>query len=412
MENSDSENARAVADRDDEGAAGNDGAADDEVVGERDDGASGRDGAEEAAADRASNERSQGARVTFRDDEDPSSDAEQAAGCDDRDRKEACAACDGRDRKEACAACDDRNRKEACDDRDRKEARKPAKKGDCVWTMYLPSTSGKETHAAASNNYGCEHYKRKSKFVTPCCNKVYTCRFCHDEQETHTVNRKEVTELICVLCDARQSVQATCQSCHCQFGKYTCLECNLFDDEDKNQYHCDGCGICRVGGRDKFFHCAKCNMCLPIQLQNGHTCIENVSHSNCPVCLEDIHTSRIPCHIPDCGHLLHRMCFEELLNSGHYACPSCQVSLLDMTDLWKYLDAEVSLTPMPEEYNDCKTDILCKDCHEECTVKFHIVGLKCLNCGSYNTCRIKGSPCSDPDALNEAAGVTEEKEGS
>lgn len=106
---------------------------------------------------------------------------------------------------------------------------------------------------------------------TPCCNKVYTCRFCHDEQEAHTVNRKEVTELICVLCDTRQPVQATCQNCHCQFGKYTCLECNLFDDEDKNQYHCDGCGICRVGGRDKFFHCAKCNMCLPIQLQNGHT---------------------------------------------------------------------------------------------------------------------------------------------
>lgn len=85
------------------------------------------------------------------------------------------------------------------------------------------------------------------------------------------MNRKEVTELICVLCDTRQPVQATCQNCHCQFGKYTCLECNLFDDEDKNQYHCDGCGICRVGGRDKFFHCAKCNMCLPVQLQNGHT---------------------------------------------------------------------------------------------------------------------------------------------
>jgi len=35
-----------------------------------------------------------------------------------------------------------------------------------------------------------------------------------------------------------------------------------------------------------------------------------------------------------------------------------------MTDLWKYLDAEVSLTPMPEEYKDYKADILCKDCHE------------------------------------------------
>lgn len=384
MQNDDSETTTRTAaerDDDDDDTPSSDGAA--EVAAEdRDDEAPSRDDAEESSADRGNDDdSSHGAEGTVAECDDDSPAAEQAATGADRD------------------------------DRDRKETRK-VKKGDCVWSMYLPSTSGKETLAVASNNYGCEHYKRKSKFVTPCCNKVYTCRFCHDEQEAHTVNRKEVTELICVLCDTRQPVQATCQNCHCQFGKYTCLECNLFDDEDKNQYHCDGCGICRVGGRDKFFHCAKCNMCLPIQLQNGHTCIENVSHSNCPVCLEDIHTSRIPCHIPDCGHLLHRMCFEELLNSGHYACPSCQVSLLDMTDLWKYLDAEVSLTPMPEEYNDCKTDILCKDCHEESTVKFHIVGLKCLNCGSYNTCRIKGSPCSDPDALNEAAGITEEKEGS
>lgn len=99
--------------------------------------------------------------------------------------------------------------------------------------------------------------------------------------------------------------------------QYTCLICNLFDDEDKNQYHCDGCGICRVGGRGRFFHCEVCNMCLPLQLKiDGHRCVENVSRSNCPVCLEDIHTSRIPCHIPDCGHLLHRTCFEELLSSG------------------------------------------------------------------------------------------------
>lgn len=60
-------------------------------------------------------------------------------------------------------------------------------------------------------------------------------------------------------------------------------------------------------------------------------CVENVSRGNCPVCLEDIHTSRMPCHIPDCGHLLHRNCFEELLTFGHYACPICQTSLLDMS---------------------------------------------------------------------------------
>ncbi|KAH9641497.1 hypothetical protein HF086_017833 [Spodoptera exigua] len=99
------------------------------------------------------------------------------------------------------------------------------------------------------------------------------------------------------------------------------------------------------------------------------TCVENVSRSNCPVCLEDIHTSRIPCHIPDCGHLLHRPCFEQLLHSGHYACPTCQTSMIDMTNLWSYLDSEVAATPMPPEYADYKATILCKDCHKLSTVK-------------------------------------------
>ncbi|XP_052896133.1 RING finger and CHY zinc finger domain-containing protein 1 [Anopheles moucheti] len=237
---------------------------------------------------------------------------------------------------------------------------------------------------------GCAHYKRRAKFVTPCCNKFYMCRYCHDENETHFFNRKTVTELICTECDTRQRVQAECEKCGVRFGRYTCLVCNLFDDEDRNQYHCDGCGICRVGGRGRFFHCEVCNMCLPLQLKfDGHRCVENVSRSNCPVCLDDIHTSRIPCHIPDCGHLLHRTCFEELLSSGHYACPTCQTSMMDMNQLWEYLDAEVAATPMPKEYANYYVDILCKDCHKESTVKFHVVGLKCTHCGAYNTCRTK-----------------------
>lgn len=53
--------------------------------------------------------------------------------------------------------------------------------------------------------------------------------------------------------------------------QYTCLICNLFDDEDKSQFHCYLCGICRVGGRGRFFHCQVCNMCLPLQLKtDGH----------------------------------------------------------------------------------------------------------------------------------------------
>ncbi|CAG9861540.1 unnamed protein product [Phyllotreta striolata] len=237
---------------------------------------------------------------------------------------------------------------------------------------------------------GCSHYKRKSKFVTPCCDKVYTCRFCHDENENHTLNRKEVVELICAVCDKRQKVQSNCENCGVLFGRYNCLECNLFDDVDKNQFHCKGCGICRIGGALKFFHCEKCNMCLPVQLEAGHKCVENVSRSNCPICLEDIHTSRIPCHVPPCGHLLHRPCYEGLLSNGLFACPICQHSLMNMEKFWKYWDNEIENTPMPAEYRHCYVGILCKDCHQESTVKFHVVGFKCQHCGSYNTCRNKG----------------------
>lgn len=202
-------------------------------------------------------------------------------------------------------------------------------------------------------------------FQSPCCGKIFSCRFCHDDAETHTFNRKQLEELICTECDTRQKVQINCEKCGVRFGRYTCLICNLFDDDDKNQYHCDSCGICRVGGKDRFFHCEVCNMCLPIQLKTeGHRCVENVSRSNCAVCLEDIHHSRIPCHIPACGHLLHRTCFEQLLVSGYYACPTCQQSMLDMKQLWNYLDTEIGQTPMPKEYENFFVDILCKDCHE------------------------------------------------
>lgn len=262
--------------------------------------------------------------------------------------------------------------------------------GDIYQMASTEQTQSKENPEEGEKRVGCAHYKRRAKFVTPCCNKFYMCRYCHDENETHFFNRRTVTELICTECNWRQRVQAQCEMCGVRFGRYTCLVCNLFDDEDRNQYHCEGCGICRVGGRGRFFHCKVCNMCLPMQLQvEGHKCVENVSRSNCPVCLDDIHTSRIPCHIPFCGHLLHRTCFEELLSSGHYACPTCQTSMMDMNQLWEYLDAEVAATPMPKEYENYIVDILCKDCHKESTVKFHVVGLKCSHCGAYNTCRTK-----------------------
>lgn len=170
---------------------------------------------------------------------------------------------------------------------------------------------------------GCSHYKRKCKFVTPCCNTVYTCRFCHDSKENHSLDRTSIKQMICTMCHLVQKPHTKCQKCSQDFGQYSCLECNLFDDYN-GQFHCYGCGICRKGGAENFFHCETCGICLPVALVNSHKCIENVSRCNCSICLEDLHSSREPCHIPSCSHLLHMSCYQTLKEKGRNTCPVCQ----------------------------------------------------------------------------------------
>lgn len=156
---------------------------------------------------------------------------------------------------------------------------------------------------------------------TPCCNKVYTCRFCHDEKEEHTLNRKNVDEIMCSICETKQPVQQSCSNCGILFGQVirllffyvkffkintyqSCLSLfSIFVEsvswlmmKTKSSitvkdaviwfyffnliwlnllFKLITClitllGICRVGGRDKFFHCEKCDMCLPKKLENQH----------------------------------------------------------------------------------------------------------------------------------------------
>uniref|UniRef100_A0A8W8N2T0 RING finger and CHY zinc finger domain-containing protein 1 n=1 Tax=Magallana gigas TaxID=29159 RepID=A0A8W8N2T0_MAGGI len=245
--------------------------------------------------------------------------------------------------------------------------------------------------------YGCEHYKRKCALIAPCCNKTYTCRVCHDDKENHELTRKKVMQVHCLTCKRVQQVQGSCEECGTKFGNYFCEICRLYDDEDKQQFHCDGCGLCRVGGRENFYHCDVCDVCLSISMKDNHKCIEKSSHSNCPVCLEDLHTSRIAAHIPPCGHLIHYKCFKDMLKTGNYACPICGQSMLDMKEVWQNVDEEVSQCPMPEEYQNYYVQILCKDCHEESRVLFHVLGLKCQQCGSYNTCRTQ-----EPEGAEES----------
>ena len=73
-----------------------------------------------------------------------------------------------------------------------------------------------------------------------------------------------------------------------------------------------------------------------------------------------------------------------------YRCPLCMHSAFDMSRYWRQLDDEVAQTPMPSEYQNMTVDILCNDCNGRSTVQFHIVGMKCNICESYNTAQAGG----------------------
>lgn len=66
-----------------------------------------------------------------------------------------------------------------------------------------------------------------------------------------------------------------CMSCGVTFAEWHCAKCNLWMDLGKRPFHCDKCGICRVGGRDKFQHCEQCCMCISVSVFETHNCIKD-----------------------------------------------------------------------------------------------------------------------------------------
>lgn len=151
---------------------------------------------------------------------------------------------------------------------------------------------------------GCRHYERHCMLFAPCCNEFFWCRHCHNEKKNsplmvraaislyhiglllctcsgilplcllsftccqlhrcpvqsieatlflqgsnrHVLDRHAITRVKCAHCSLEQPVATRCRGCLQQFGRYSCLECNFFDENiNKKQFHCSMCGICRVG---------------------------------------------------------------------------------------------------------------------------------------------------------------------
>jgi len=77
------------------------------------------------------------------------------------------------------------------------------------------------------------------------------------------------------------------------------------------------------------------------------------------------------------------------VNQSHLArCPLCAVSITESAAAWAQLDSKIAQSPMPEEYRNKQVSVLCNDCHATNSTAFHVLGLKCIPCGSYNTRKI------------------------
>ncbi|KAK9364986.1 hypothetical protein V1509DRAFT_447492 [Lipomyces kononenkoae] len=243
----------------------------------------------------------------------------------------------------------------------------------------------------ASEIRGCAHYQRSVKLQCSICEQWYTCRFCHDEIEDHQLIRSETKNMLCTYCFLPQPAAQDCRGCGRRVAKYFCEKCKLWDDDpDKSIYHCNDCGICRIGeglGKD-FFHCKTCNVCMSVCLENSHRCIEHSTECNCPICGEYMFTSTMTVVFMSCGHSIHQKCYYEHTKNS-YKCPTCARSIINMEAQFRLLDREIERQILPEPYCSWRSVITCNDCSGKSNVPFHFLGLKCDFCRSYNTAQVK-----------------------
>ncbi|KAF9307184.1 hypothetical protein BGZ74_009890 [Mortierella antarctica] len=262
--------------------------------------------------------------------------------------------------------------------------------GKAVESKGSEETSEEDLKTTYSNkeqgHLGCKHYRRGCKLKANCCGKWFNCRFCHDDACDHAIVRSETKEMLCMHCKTIQPAAQECSSCKATLAKYYCDICKLWDDDPRKQiYHCDDCGICRIGkglGED-FFHCKKCNICMSTRLLN-HKCIERNLECDCPICGEYMFTSTATVIFMPCGHCIHSRCHDDYIKTS-YQCPTCWKALGDMSTYYTKIDSLLKEQTMPPEYANIFSTVLCNDCEVKSEAPYHFLYHKCDKCKGYNT---------------------------
>lgn len=261
---------------------------------------------------------------------------------------------------------------------------------------------GEKTKSVIST-LGCEHYKRRCEILSPCCKKFFTCRFCHDEHtqsppppgekkdcQVLYLDRKAISTIRCKICKLEQTPSETCKACNIRFANYFCKICRLYDDGE-SVYHCEECGVCRVGSRESTIHCSECKSCFYKQ-EKTHKCYPNALDDNCPICLQHFAYARESFTQLRCSHWLHISCLRKYVSENNgINCPVCIKPIFEESEEMKKIFQEAiesSLGSLPPELRDLKVTIFCNSCQKtSADVQFNFIAFKCSHCGSYNTKR-------------------------
>lgn len=271
-------------------------------------------------------------------------------------------------------------------------------------------TGGAHDSAALSDSEEMAPPTTGKRRVARSSSMPQTSAYTENLPDHHTIDRFAIAEVICRVCYYRQSSKTNnCKNCGVKFGEYHCDVCNLWMSDEENPYHCKECGFCRVGGKENFQHCFDCGMCIDAYLFNDHNCKVGKYMSNCPVCQEDLFSSRSASHEMPCGHAIHWHCFREL-TSFDSRCPVCKKTAESherMAPTWSAMAMGIALQPVPPELARVVT-IVCTDCEvKEVNRRWHFLGVQCRHCTSFNTV-IENTTLTGP----EAAAFLGEHEGS
>ena len=176
----------------------------------------------------------------------------------------------------------------------------------------------------------CIHGKNKCKIYCTICKDTFSCWQCHNDSSEHIISPYRMfddntVKIQCVKCNNIQKWNNNCYKCNCEFGNYHCKECKLIEicNEENNIFHCKKCKLCYYGDKTQFIHCNKCNCCLLENIYDEHICIIDKRHNKCSICLDEINNGA-QIKALKCGHILHHLCCEILLNSDNKNCPLCK----------------------------------------------------------------------------------------